>query len=838
MLRFPMPASASCSPADSIVNTAMRDGATLKPLKLTLQGFTGIFAAFGRDSLVLDLQTIPQGAALVALVGPNGAGKSTILDSLHPYRVMPSRSSTLGPGGFSYWTQITGATAMKELLWENDGIRYRTLLSFKTTGKTQKSDCYLYQWNAEHGNWTPVQLADGTLSDGKSSTYDHLVDTILGPPEKFFTAHFSAQGRKTIASYGAGDIKSILASVLNLQGYRELAAKAALVGKFLRQQLEGLNGELAEARTHDNTSAALAGDVALLEERIDATGADEANAQANLNGAREALAGLLAKRDAQAKNAEEVRFLNEQIGTVVTKAASSKASVSTQFAREQEHHRAEAASARAAITTAQTSVQCNEAEVRRLNALLADKEAIAHAVARLPDHKCLIERIDASIDADQATLAGAAALRTELNVLTAQQAKLSSEGQAKTIVIKNLSETAALVERVPCKGSEMQLSCPLMEQANAARRDVPSHEAEQSAKRAAYQAITLKVSDLQSKVAGFDSLEVEVREAQKKRRTAAAALDADNLLAARAPLIVDAETRLPVLAEAIGVQRQIIVAATERLTQATTALAAVETEKAQALALIETTAQAERKVLEDRLAKLEKPVSDAEVEAYQSVVTRAGAAVAEVQARVRALTEQKVTLTGKLEAVRALAGRCGQVKEQAERLQEEIAKWKLAEKGLGNDGCVALSIDDSGPEIAAICNSLLSDCFAGRFVVRLDTQSETKTGMMKETFDVKVFDGHRGTEKTLGDMSGGEEILVNECLTRAVALYASQSSTTRCDTLFTDETDGALDPEAKRTFMQMKRAVLKQGGYGREFFITHTQELWEMADHKIMVAEL
>lgn len=810
----------------------------MKPLKLSLQGFTGIFAAFGRDSLVLDLQTIPQDAELVALVGPNGSAKTTILDNLHPYRVMPARSSTLGPGGFSYWTQIYGPTAMKELEWENDGIRYRTQLSFKTTGKTQKSDCYLYQWDAGKGDWTPVQLADGTLSDGKSSTYDHIVDTILGPPEKFFTAHFSAQGRKTIASYGAGDIKSILASVLNLQGYRELAAKAGQVGKYLRQQLDGLNSELAEARDHDNTAMVLQREVIEVDGRMRAVEADEVAAHANVNGAREALAGLLAKRDAQANTAEEVRFLNEQIGSVVTKAASSKASVSTQFARDQDRHQAEATSARAAIATAQNSVQSSETEVRRLNAVLADKDAIAQAVARLPDHKCLIEQIDASVDADQAILAGAAGLRTELNVLIAQQAKLSSEGQAKTIVIQKLTETAALVEKVPCKGSEMQLSCPLMEQANAAKRDVPAHQAEQSAKRAAYQEIALKVKDLQSKVAGFDKIEAEVREAQKKRRTAATALDADNRLAARAPLIADAETRLPVLAQSIKEQRQVIAAATERLTQATNALAAIESEKAQALALIETNALAEQQVLQDRLAKLEKPVSDAEVDAYQSAVSRAGAALVEVQARARALTEQKVSLIGKLEAARALVARSGQVKEQAERLQEEIAKWKLAEKGLGNDGCVALSIDDSGPEIAAICNSLLSDCFEGRFIVRLDTQSQTKTGMMKETFDVKVFDGHRGTEKSLGDMSGGEEVLVNECLTRSVALYASQSSATRCETLFTDETDGALDPEAKRTFMQMKRAVLKQGGYEREFFITHTQELWEMADHKIMVAEL
>jgi len=816
----------------------MRDGATLKPLKLTLQGFTGIFAAFGRDSLVLDLQTIPQDAALVALVGPNGAGKSTILDSLHPYRVMPSRSSTLGPGGFSYWTQITGATAMKELFWENDGIRYRTLLSFKTTGKTQKSDCYLFQQAVGSDDWSPVQLADGTISDGKSSTYDHCVDTILGPPEKFFTAHFSAQGRKTIASYGAGDIKSILASVLNLQGYRELAAKAGQVGKYLRQQLEGLNSELAEARDHDNTAAVLAGEVTRVQGLIATSGADEETAQANVNGTREALAGLMAKRDAQANTADEVRFLTEQIGTVSAKAASGKASASAQFSREQERHQTDATSAKAAIATAQTSLQSNEAETRRLNGVLEDKDAIAQAVARLPGHTSLIEQLDASIDANQSTLAGAVALRAELNALTAKQAKLSSEGQSKTIVIKNLTETAALVEQVPCKGSEMQLACPLLEQANAAKRDVPVHQAEQSAKRAEYQETASKLKDVQSTVASFDIVEAKVREAQKERRIAAAALDADNRIAARGPLIVDAETRLPVLVRAIEEQRQIIVTETERLTKATAALAAIESEKAQALTQIDTTAQAEKKVLEDRLATLEKPVSDAEVEAYQSAVSRAGNALVQAQAKASALTEQKVTLMGKLEAVRALAARSGQVKEQAERLQEEIAKWRLAEKGLGNDGCVALSIDDSGPEIAAICNSLLLDCFNGRFVVRLDTQTETKAGMMKETFDVKVFDGHRGTEKSLVDMSGGEEILVNECLTRSVALYASQSSSTRCETLFTDETDGALDPEAKRTFMQMKRAVLKQGGYGREFFISHTPELWEMADYKIMVAEL
>ena len=115
----------------------------VKPKSLKLQGFAGIFFGFGRDTLELDLSTIPAAAKLVCLIGPNGAGKTTILENLHPYRVMPSRSTTLGPGGFSYWDQIKGATALKELVWEHNGVEYRTVLSFRVAGKTRKGECYL-----------------------------------------------------------------------------------------------------------------------------------------------------------------------------------------------------------------------------------------------------------------------------------------------------------------------------------------------------------------------------------------------------------------------------------------------------------------------------------------------------------------------------------------------------------------------------------------------------------------------------------------------------------------------------------------------------------------------
>ena len=103
-------------------------------------------------------------------------------------------------------------------------------------------------------------------------------------------------------------------------------------------------------------------------------------------------------------------------------------------------------------------------------------------------------------------------------------------------------------------------------------------------------------------------------------------------------------------------------------------------------------------------------------------------------------------------------------------------------------------------------------------------------GKLREGFDVVVFDADTGHAKSVGVMSGGERIWINEALTRAIALYLARASGRSYETLFCDEADGALDSERKRMFMQMKREVLRLGGYAREFFVSQTPELTQMAD--------
>ena len=70
------------------------------------------------------------------------------------------------------------------------------------------------------------------------------------------------------------------------------------------------------------------------------------------------------------------------------------------------------------------------------------------------------------------------------------------------------------------------------------------------------------------------------------------------------------------------------------------------------------------------------------------------------------------------------------------------------------------------------------------------------------------------------------------------ALYLAQNTGQPYQTLFSDESDGPLDPERKVQFMRMKREVLRQGGYQREFFISQTPELVAEADAVIDVQAL
>lgn len=64
------------------------------------------------------------------------------------------------------------------------------------------------------------------------------------------------------------------------------------------------------------------------------------------------------------------------------------------------------------------------------------------------------------------------------------------------------------------------------------------------------------------------------------------------------------------------------------------------------------------------------------------------------------LTAERERLDAELAGIPAAQGK-------AQALSDEVALWKLLAKALGNDGAIALSIDDADPALTGIVNDLL-----------------------------------------------------------------------------------------------------------------------------------
>ncbi|MNL35126.1 hypothetical protein D3C87_1571380 [compost metagenome] len=78
-------------------------------------------------------------------------------------------------------------------------------------------------------------------------------------------------------------------------------------------------------------------------------------------------------------------------------------------------------------------------------------------------------------------------------------------------------------------------------------------------------------------------------------------------------------------------------------------------------------------------------------------------------------------------------------------------------------------------------------------------------------------------------------MILNEAISLALAIYNTRKSGRHFETLFRDETAGALDPVNAERYLRMLRRALELGGFHQLIFIAHQQELWEQADSRVMV---
>lgn len=801
------------------------------PLSLTLKGFRGIRDGLGLDVVTLDLERLAGDAQLVALAGPNGRGKTTLLDNLHPYLTMPSRAAVAGAGGFSFYDQVCLPEAEKDLVWSLEGRRYRSQVVIRNNGR-RATEAYLFAQD-DAGQWRPLQLPDGTVSDGKTGSYVRCVEHLLGSAETFFTAAFSAQGKRQLSAYQAGEIKTLLADLLGQENIRNEGRKAAQVADLLKAGLVAVRQEQAGLDTQWQRLDAERERLADAPTRVESLAQTQRGGQQVLENARTRLAQLQATFD-QSRDTEVRRTqLNTERTDLIQAGRQAidaiKVQVDSQRQRlEQLDRRIVNRKSRAASqhqVLARQRQQCEDT----LQAEAAVRRAVRHA----PLADILFAARSARVQTARERVSNLRQCDSQREAARQRFQAIEREAGQAALRAEDLNRRFGLTREVPCVGSNLQGQCKLLGDAREAQTLLPDAKGtirrladEKGAARRELDRLDVqwqRLKEAPRELARAEALENRTRE-RTVRYTRLSAREGEIRLA-RARL-ADVERELASLMPAAG---------------QTDAEAPEERDERQAIdtALQTLAAQHEQQAkhyrqmldrLDASLAALPAPFDVRLLTEVQNAVATAQQSAAQADRdHLQAVKDAEVhaSLDRQVRELKALRQT---VATRIANVEAQLGNWNLLAKCLSNDGLIALAIDDAGPTLAGLANDLLLACYGSRFTVSLLTQVETKKGEQREGFVIEVHDGESGQSKRVEQMSGGERVWINECLVRAVALYLSQHSGRCYGTLFSDEADGALDPARKRMFIAMKREVLRLGEYAREIFISQTPELTAMAD--------
>jgi len=187
-----------------------------------------------------------------------------------------------------------------------------------------------------------------------------------------------------------------------------------------------------------------------------------------------------------------------------------------------------------------------------------------------------------------------------------------------------------------------------------------------------------------------------------------------------------------------------------------------------------------------------------------------------------------------------------EARQRAEVIDRELAAargerddYDYLAKVFGPDEIQLCEIQAAGPGVSAVVNDLLEGCFDNKFEVRFRTQRPRADGKgMVDDFDIEVRNKTLDRVCLVDELSGGQFVLVNEAVNLGIAIYnMRQADGVRHETLFRDETVGALDAKNAKEYVRMLRRAMEVAGFHQVVFICHSPQVWEMADRILYVAD-
>jgi len=780
----------------------------MKINKLKLRGAIGIWKGLGKEEVEIDFENFQPG--LIALTGKNGSGKTTIMENLHPYRCMVSRSG-----------------AMQSHFYLKDSFR---ILEFEQDGNKYESKILI---DALTGGSEAYLICKGTpINDGKLTTYDEAIEAVLGSQELFFNSVFSGQKSKGIAELKPVERRRLFYELLNLNVYETYLERAK-----------------TELKQNELKLAEIEGALRVIDENPDVREDLDAERQKCLEKQAELISKLTdieIERDQAADKIRRLEIENSKFEERL-KAAAEATKRLEQIGVEIDQN---TSTLNDKVAGYQADIADCNIKIERFKKISGNKDKIESVLKEKlkleNDLKTILEKTSVPYEeleqkrrehADN--LIALAQKKSDLDAKSKEIESIRTELSQTRSEIERIEKSASLIDEVPCGNKDSLISkydfsgCRFLLDAYKGKSVLT--ELKSRAEK-----LTIDSEEKEFDYEGMKSkLDAETEAIENEFKTAEFRLNEKQIsLSTEITKIQDRLTEIESgnwtqLAQDAAEAVQHIKTFEQEIRHTEERIDELRANFDKDLERLKAEAgKLHGKLdpdLEKKLAENEQELNElkSKMEYQTNEVNRRNTEIEELKDEVRAFDERLKKLAAEEE-------RRAELNRKLFIINSEMKDWTFLSKAFDKTGIPVLKLENSGIEITTIANELLS-LFENKFRIVFETTQLTKDKKkMKETFNINIIADDDVVE--ISNLSGGQQIWVETAIQLAISLLIRNQGK-KIDTSFLDEKDGALDIDNAHLYLEMLKRAHDQSGGCNTFVITHRPELIDLIPQKVVLAD-
>lgn len=767
----------------------------MKIEKLRLKGFIGIQRGLGLEEVTIDFTDI---SGLVAFDGMNGAGKSTVLENLHPYNTLASRSGAL-------YQHVYIRNAEKELSFSYQCDHYKTLL--KIDCQSGKSEGFIWK----NGN---------SEVNGKITAYAKYITALLGSENMFFHSVFCAQNAAKLSDMTTGELKSLLSEFLNLNKLVEYEAEA-------KDKITAVSGsaEQVEKQIYNLISKW---------ESLQDVNTMLSNAKNELETYERDKDTLKKKRVEYQADLELLRDRKAKQEVLLSQKANIEAKIKEledTLAREQKDSDDE-------LNTLRDAYKGLQAQIKENEALLAQADEINSAAEKEKEIQGKIDLLSEQIEGYGNALSGnqkcldevmadLSCIQGGINDCEKDIVKWKNNHEAtalQTALEQAIKQSEILDKRDPnCQST----TCSFIVAALKAKEELPQLGIDLGIK---HNEISESLGWLNNLLASLKDERITLEE---KISNAKIEVNRINGLSgdarkdvARLRLDLTKIKELAGKKTALEVAKSQYESVTKQMEENCTKGKEIKVKWENRKSDLDGSIKDAQASLDD--IKIDDDI-DSRISAVNGGIKNTDNGLSVKETEINSTRANIMKLEAELTYMAAVEKELKEASDEKARLQQDISEWTYIKNSCGKNGLQAMEIDGAAPIITGFANDLLTQAFGPIFTVKFRTINDDG----KECLDIIVISDD-GEEILLDNLSGGQRVWVLMALRLAMTLLSKEKSGRNFETFYADELDGALDPENALNFVNMYRSFMKAGGFKDGYFISHKPSCRALADNGLM----